>query len=88
MRLSLSYDSGYKFDKLTLIDTDCFFVPFFNFIFQLWIYWELNFIIFSICFLLGYSSLWSDNGFDRLTRVDMDHFLSFFIIFFSFILQH
>ena len=88
MRLSPSHDSGYGLDKLTLIDPSCFFVCFFNcvfffkFIFQHWVYWKLDFIIFSIYFLLGYPCLWPDHAFDRLTSVNADHFFgSFFNIF-------
>jgi hypothetical protein len=81
MRLSLSHYLGYRFGGLTRVFLMFFYIKsFFNFIFQHWIDWKLNFII---CFLLSNLDLMHDSscGFGRLTSVDWGHFLSFFFYF-------
>ena len=74
--LSWFHDSGYGFDKLTLVGSTFFFLFFlkyffFNFINKYWIDWELDFIF---CFDLLYMGLlWfcdPSRKFDKLTQVN------------------
>jgi hypothetical protein len=59
MRLSRSHDPVHGFVRLTYVKFFCYFlINFINFIFQHWMYWELNFIIyFDLFYMRGYHDL-------------------------------
>jgi hypothetical protein len=85
MNLSWCHDLSYGFNKLSRVDSSCFFSVFFNrfffdFIFQQWIGWKLGFIIiFLICFYVGlFQSYDLGHRYDKLT------WLTLFIFFGSF----
>jgi hypothetical protein len=100
----LSYEFGgliranlsHEFRWLTQVDSNCFLYPIYSYFFLILsfntkVYWKLNFIIYFNLLSIRLSQ--SHNlgcGFDRLTRVDLSHFIWYFLIyiFFNFIFQH